>query len=87
MEDLISQVGLPIIAVLVPIVIAAFKKVIPDIPKWLLPIIATALGPLFDLGIGLLAGSEFNGVAAVLAGLAGVGLRELKDQATKALPA
>lgn len=87
MEDLIQQIGLPIIAVLVPIVIAAFKRVIPDIPKWLLPIMATALGPVFDLGIGMLSGAEFNGVAAVLAGLAGVGLRELKDQAQKALPA
>lgn len=87
MEDLIQQLGLPLIAVLVPLAVGAFKKIVPDIPKWLLPIMATALGPLFDLGLAAIAGTEFNGIAGALVGLAGVGVRELKDQLVKALPA
>lgn len=86
MEDLVQQIGLPLIAVLVPLVVGLFKKIVPDIPKWLLPVLAAVLGPAFDLGIAALSGAEFNGIAGVLAGLAGVGLREVKDQAIKALP-
>lgn len=85
MEDLITQVGMPIIMVLVPLAVAAFKKAIPSIPKWALPILATALGPVFDLAIQYVAGLPSVGAMAALAGLAGVGLRELKDQAGKAL--
>lgn len=87
MEDLIQQIGLPLIAVLVPLVVGLFKKIVPDIPKWMLPVLAGLLGPVFDLGIAAISGAEFSGIAGALAGLAGVGLREVKDQVVKALPA
>src|SRR3546814_12904413 len=80
MEDLIQQIGLPIIAILVPLVIALIKKGIPPIPTFLLPIIAAALGPAFDLGIAALAGIETTGVLAVVAGLAGFGLGDSSEE-------
>jgi hypothetical protein len=83
---LADQIGLPLIAVLVPIVIAAFKALIPRIPTWALPLIAPLLGAGGDVAIGVLAGVESSGLAGALAGLAGVGVREVVDQARKALP-
>lgn len=82
---LIPQIGLPLIAVVVPLAIGAFKKLIPSIPTMFLPIIAPVLGALLDLGLAYLASIPATGLAGALAGLAGVGVREIKDQATKAL--
>ncbi|GAB4377514.1 MAG: hypothetical protein Kow00114_41830 [Kiloniellaceae bacterium] len=85
MEDLLSQIGTPLIAVIVPLVIAVAKMIIPKIPKQMLPIIAGALGPAVELAIVQLNGSEFTGTAGVAAGLAGVGLREVWDQLGKTI--
>jgi len=87
MEDLINQIGLLVIPVLVPLAVAAFKKLWGNVPPVVLPLLAAILGPVFDLAIGAVAGVESSGVWAVLLGLAGVGLRELKDQITKAVTA
>ena len=86
-EALIQSIGLPLIMALVPILVGLFKKSIPSIPKWALPILAGVLGAPLDQGIALLTGMEAHGVAAVVAGLAGVGLREVSDQSRKALAA
>lgn len=86
MEDLINEVGLPlVVSVLVPLVVAAVKWWKPNIPKPWLPIIAALLGPVFDQAIAYVAGIEATGWQAALLGLAGIGLRELKDQIGKAL--
>jgi hypothetical protein len=84
--NLINQIGLPLIAVVVPIIIAAFKGLLPRIPTWALPLLAPVLGAGGDVAIGLLAGVDSSGLAGALAGLAGVGVREVVDQARKALP-
>lgn len=81
----IQSIGMPVIAVLVPLAIAGLKKIIPSIPKFAVPIIATLIGPLFDLGISYIVGVPSTGILGAVAGLAGVGLREIKDQAQKAL--
>ena len=86
MEQLISQIGIPLIAVLVPLAVAVIKTAWAGMPKWLMPIAAVVLGPVFDIVIHLVSGLEANGaLAGALAGLAGIGLRELKDQAVKAV--
>lgn len=85
MEDLIQQIGLPLIAVLVPLVVGGFKKLLPNVPTVLLPILAALLGPVFELGISYVTMAEFTGVAGALMGLAGVGLREVKDQVVKSV--
>lgn len=85
MEQLLAQIGNPLIAVIVPIVLYLLKKLIPALPPALLPILAAALGPAFDYAIAALAGLPASGATAVLYGLAGVGLRELQDQLRKSV--
>jgi len=83
--ELVQQIGVPLIAVIVPLLIALFKKIVPSLPTFAIPIIALGMGPLFDAGISWVTGLQGTGMTAVLYGLAGVGLRELKDQLQKAI--
>lgn len=71
-----------LIPVVVPVVIAIAKMLIPKLPKWTLPILAPLLGAAADY---LATNSFGNGtIMGVIAGFAGVGLRELVDQLRKA---
>jgi hypothetical protein len=83
---IVNQIGLPLIAVLVPIIIAAFKNLLPKVPSWALPLLAPILGAAGDAVLALLAGVPVTGWQGALAGLAGVGVREVVDQAKKAIP-
>lgn len=83
---LINDIGLPLIAALVPVIVAAFKTLLPKVPTFLLPLLAPILGAAGDLLLGLLAGVPATGWKGALAGLAGVGVREIVDQTKKALP-
>ena len=86
MESLINQIGLPIVAVLVPLIVQIFKtKLMPNIPTWLIPILALILGPLGELAVAKLSGTGWTGAAGAVAGLAGVGVRELFNQIGKAI--
>lgn len=69
-----------LIPLLVPVVIAGIKWVIPSIPTVWLPILAPLLGAAIDL-VAYWAGRPGvdPAVGAVL-GAAGVGLREIYDQ-------
>lgn len=67
--------------VLVPLVITGFKKLLPSIPGWVLPMIAPVLGVALDFVNSLLTTHSTNLVVAALLGLAGVGIREVVDQA------
>lgn len=74
--------ALLLIPVVVPVVIAIAKMLIPKLPKWTLPILAPLLGAAADY---LTTGSFGNGtIMGAIAGSAGVGLRELVDQLRKA---
>lgn len=84
---LVNSIGLPLIAAGVPLLIAAFKKLLPKIPVYLLPIIAPILGALGDFALSALAGVPSGGLGGALAGLAGVGVREIVDQLKQQLPA
>jgi hypothetical protein len=83
---LVNDVGLPLIAVLVPIVVAAVKKMLPKVPSWALPLLAPIIGAAGDAILAVLAGIPMTGWQGALAGLAGVGVREIVDQTKKALP-
>lgn len=85
MSQLIGQIGLPLIAVLVPLVVALFKKALPQIPKPLLPLLAAVLGVIGDLATSYLSGAPSNTIVGALVGFGGVGLRELIDQMKKAV--
>lgn len=83
---LVNDVGLPLIAVLVPIVVAAVKKMLPKVPSWALPLLAPIIGAAGDAILAVLAGIPMTGWQGALAGLAGVGVREIVDQTKKAIP-
>lgn len=69
------------IAVVVPLVVALLKKLIPSIPKPLLPIGATALGVLSDFLLAKAGALPHTSLAlGALAGASGVGVREILDQ-------
>lgn len=70
--------------ILVPLLIAGFKKVSPSLPGWCLPILAPLLGMLLELVNSLATTHTSNFAVAAALGLAGVGLREVKDQLTPA---
>ena len=84
--DTITSVGTPLLAVVVPLIIAAFKRALPSIPGWAIPLLAPALGAAGDVLLSLLMHVPVTGWKGALAGLAGVGVREVVDQAKKALP-
>jgi len=72
--------------ILVPLIIAGMKFLAPKIPGWLLPILAPVLGIAIDALGSLATGQAGNVWMAALLGLAGVGLREAKDQLGKSVP-
>jgi hypothetical protein len=72
---------------LVPLIIAVKKKFAPLIPSWALPILAPVLGMILDYVNTLATSHQSNLLLAALLGLAGVGVREVKDQLVPAKPA
>lgn len=71
---------LKLIPLIVPLLIASLKFIIPKIPGWALPIAAPALGALVDYIAALATDNAASPVLAALLGSAGVGIRELLDQ-------
>lgn len=69
-----------IIPILVPILVAALRLLLPKIPVNLLPVIAPIIGSLADYALSLASGSVANPVLGAILGAAGVGLREVFDQ-------
>lgn len=75
-----------IIPLIVPIVIAGVKALLPRVPVWVLPVLAPLLGAALDIlsyYAGLVAASSPL-LGAVLGG-AGVAVREIQDQVRKTL--
>ncbi len=66
--------------VIVPLIIAGVKKILPSIPTWLLPVITPFLGASVDVINHFATGASTNLVLSALLGLAGVGVREVVDQ-------
>ena len=85
MQDLINQIGPPIIAAAVPFIVAGLRRVIARLPKWLLPILAGAIGPALIQLTSAFSTLEMTGTEQALVGVAGVGLREIVDQVGKQL--
>lgn len=85
-QDQISQYLVMVIPIVVPVFLAYLKKFLPNVPSWALPILAPALGALADW-IMQMAGVQTGGmVKGALLGSAGVGLRELQNQVSQAMP-
>ena len=75
-----------LIPVIVPLVVAAVKKMVSPKP-WLLPPLAGALGVAADAVVAYVANVPMNPQAGMLLGLAGVGLRAVVDQLKQAVTA
>ena len=68
-----------------PLLTAGLKKVVPKVPTPVLPIFATGAGAAAHY-IGTYAvGQEQNLLLSVLLGAAGIAVREVYDQVTKAV--
>lgn len=66
--------------IIVPLVIAGMKQILPKIPSVFLPIIAPILGVVIALISAAATAHSSNLYLAAVLGLAGVGVREVKDQ-------
>ncbi len=69
-----------LIPVVVPLLIAGIKKVLPKIPGWMLPVLAPLLGAAVDIASFYATGQSLGPVWGAALGSAGVGLREVVDQ-------
>lgn len=75
-----TQIVNAVTPVLVPLIIAGFKKLLPEIPSVLLPLIAVLLGIVGGVITQYATGLTGNIWLSALLGIAGVGVRELVDQ-------
>jgi hypothetical protein len=85
-QDQLSQYLVMIIPLVVPMLIAFLKTKLPTVPSWALPLLAPVLGSLADVVLqasGVHTGGALKGA---LLGSAGVGLRELANQVSQAMP-
>lgn len=71
---------LALLPVIVPLLVALGKGLLPKVPTWILPILAPALGALIDFLTAKATGGTASPVLALALGSAGVGLREIYDQ-------
>jgi hypothetical protein len=74
----------PVVVAAVPIVVAFIKK---WLPSWLIPPVAIVLGGLAEALAAWTLNRPVDPTVLAVAGVAGVGLRELVDQFKKAIPA
>lgn len=72
-----------LIPILAPVLVACLRRLLPKLPRWLLPSLATAVGPLADYAGTFATGADTNPLLALALGAAGVGLREIADQTKK----
>lgn len=75
-----------LIPVLTPLVIAAVRVGLPKVPSKYYPILAAVVGIALDLVAHFAVGTQLAPVVGLALGLAGVGLREAKDQLSKPAP-
>lgn len=70
-----------------PALTAFVKWVLPKIPKLYIPAIAVSLGVVVNLSLSFMIAGDPSIWKAVALGLAGIGVRELQNQLSKAIDA
>ena len=73
----IGHAALPII---IPLIVDQIKKHMASLASQYVPVVAILLGAVLDSAIVYLAGGVSWGAYGAVAGLAGIGVRELKKQ-------
>jgi len=79
-----NALWLTFITAAVPLLLAWLKRLVREIPGWMIPVLAPFAGALLDTGLhytGIYASSQ--PLLGAAAGMAGVGLREIIDQSKK----
>lgn len=66
--------------VIAPLIVTLVKKIKPNIPTWLLPVICTVGGALVTWIASIALHNPNNIILGAALGLAGVGVREIIDQ-------
>lgn len=74
-----------LLAVLAPLVTSGVRKVVPKIPKLLLPLTSVVVGTVGAAASDYLVGSTIGPAGGAVLGAVGVAVREVADQALKAL--
>lgn len=74
-----------VLAFLSPLLTAGVKKVVPKIPKVLVPLTSAAVGTVGAVAADYLTGSHLGAVGGAVAGAVGVFVREVVDQVQKSL--
>lgn len=75
-----------LIAAVSPVITAQVKRIVPRIPKVLVPLTSVAAGTAVAVATDYLAGSNIGGAQGAVLGAVGVAVREVVDQFRKALP-
>jgi hypothetical protein len=85
MQDILSNPELlkALIPVLAPLVIAGIRVGLPKVPAKWYPLLAALVGVGLDIVAHFAAGTTLSPLVGFALGLAGVGLREVKDQLGK----
>ena len=79
MDQILALLGDPkVLALVSPLIVSLVKQLTSKVPSWALPLLSVLVGAV---GAGL-TGTPV--VAGAVAGAAGIGIRELVDQAKKA---
>lgn len=68
------------IAVIVPLIVGGFRKVVPQIPTWLLPVSTPFVGIVLGAGLNALGASNMSWVDMAQAGAMAVMIRESFNQ-------
>lgn len=76
-----------LLAILAPIVTTGVRKVVPKIPKLLLPLTSVVVGTAGAAASDYLVGTSIGPAGGAVLGAVGVAVREIADQALKALTA
>lgn len=74
-----------LLSVVSPLVVAGVKAVAPKVPKVLLPLASVAVGTAGAVAADYVTGSSVGALGGAAAGAIGVAVREVVDQAQKAL--
>lgn len=75
-----------LIPVITPLVIAGVRFGLPKVPSKFYPLLAAVIGVVLDLLGSVAIGTNATPLVGFALGLAGVGLREAKDQLSKPAP-
>lgn len=84
-KQLLGQMIVALTPVLVPLLIALIKRALAYLPGWMIPVTAIVLGALLDVVNGWVTGANLGAPWGAVLGAAGVGVREVLDQARKSI--